>query len=307
MRSSVLKLLFVLFFVSKIHSQNDTLPYILVLGITQDGGYPQAGCTKTCCEMAWKSDSVRKNVVSLAVVFPKQKKWWLFEATPDIGRQLRMFAKLTNSQFQLLPEGVFLTHAHIGHYTGLMQFGREVMNTKELPVYVLPKMKSFLEKNGPWQQLIRIKNISLRDLKVDSVSNIAESFSVKPFKAPHRDEYSETAGFLINAGQRKTLFIPDINNWNSINLLPKLAECDQAFLDGTFYTADELPNREIKEVPHPPVINTMQLLKTQSDEARAKVYFIHFNHTNPLLNNKQTRSSVIKAGFNIAEEGKKYY
>jgi pyrroloquinoline quinone biosynthesis protein B len=278
-----------------------------VLGIAQDGGYPQAGCTKTCCEMAWKNDSVRKNVVSLAVVFPKQKKWWLFEATPDISRQLRMFSKLTNSQFQFLPEGVFLTHAHIGHYTGLMQFGREVMNTKDLPVYVLPKMKSFLEKNGPWGQLAKIKNISLRDLKTDSISIISESFSVKPFKAPHRDEYSETAGFLINTGQKKTLFIPDINNWSSINLMPKLNECDKAFLDGTFYTADELPNREIKEVPHPTVTGTMQLLRNQNDSTRAKVHFIHFNHTNPLLTNKQTRGNVLKAGFNIAEEGKKYY
>jgi pyrroloquinoline quinone biosynthesis protein B len=278
-----------------------------VLGIAQDGGYPQAGCTKTCCEMAWKNDTVRKNVVSLAVVFPKQKKWWLFEATPDISRQLRMFSKLTNSQFQFLPEGVFLTHAHIGHYTGLMQFGREVLNTKELPVYVLPKMKSFLEKNGPWGQLVRIKNISLRELKTDSVSAISESFSVKPFKAPHRDEYSETAGFIINTGKKKTLFIPDINNWSSINLMSRLNECNQAFLDGTFYTADELPNRDIKEVMHPLVTGTMQLLRSQSDSTKAKVHFIHFNHTNPLLTNKQTKNNVLKAGFNIAEEGRKYY
>jgi pyrroloquinoline quinone biosynthesis protein B len=307
MRSSALKLFLLLFLSSKVYSQNDTLPYILVLGIAQDGGYPQAGCTKTCCEMAWKNDTVRKNVVSLAVVFPKQKKWWLFEATPDISRQLRMFSKLTNSQFQFLPEGVFLTHAHIGHYTGLMQFGREVLNTKELPVYVLPKMKSFLEKNGPWGQLVRIKNISLRELKTDSVSAISESFSVKPFKAPHRDEYSETAGFIINTGKKKTLFIPDINNWSSINLMSRLNECNQAFLDGTFYTADELPNRDIKEVMHPLVTGTMQLLRSQSDSTKAKVHFIHFNHTNPLLTNKQTKNNVLKAGFNIAEEGRKYY
>jgi len=30
----------------------------------------------------------------------------------------------------------------MGHYTGLMHFGREVMGTNNLPVYAMPKMKT---------------------------------------------------------------------------------------------------------------------------------------------------------------------
>ena len=52
---------------------------------------------------------------------------------------LNDISKITNLS------GVFLTHAHIGHYTGLMNFGNEAMGTKELPVFCMPKMKSFFK------------------------------------------------------------------------------------------------------------------------------------------------------------------
>ncbi|MES2689480.1 MAG: pyrroloquinoline quinone biosynthesis protein PqqB, partial [Bacteroidota bacterium] len=108
-----------------VKAQNDSLPYVLVLGVAQDGGYPHIGCKKKCCEMAWQAGSLKINVVSLALVDPVEKKWWLFEATPDITGQLHLFASLTKNTFDYLPAGIFITHAHIGHYTGLMQLGRE--------------------------------------------------------------------------------------------------------------------------------------------------------------------------------------
>lgn len=57
----------------KFYSQNDTIPFIQVLGVAQDGGYPNLGCQKKCCEMAWKDENKKRYVVSLAVVDPKQK------------------------------------------------------------------------------------------------------------------------------------------------------------------------------------------------------------------------------------------
>jgi len=89
-------------------------------------------------------------VCPLPLVDSSARKWWLFEATPDIKISITVFQEiLPEDYYKYMPEGIFITHAHIGHYTGLMQFGKEVMNTKELPVYVLPRMKNFLETNGP--------------------------------------------------------------------------------------------------------------------------------------------------------------
>jgi pyrroloquinoline quinone biosynthesis protein B len=210
-------------------------PFMIVLGVAQDGGYPHIGCQKECCTRAWKNDSLARSVVSLALVDPSNKKWWLFEATPDITRQLHQFQQLTDSEYNFLPDGIFITHAHIGHYTGLMYLGKEAMNTKDVSVYVLPKMKSFLENNGPWSQLVNIHNIKITALTADSNFNLSDGISVIPFTVPHRDEYSETAGFRINAGERKYLFIPDIDKWQKWNkdIVEEVKQVDVAFLDGT--------------------------------------------------------------------------
>ena len=76
----------------------------------------------------------------------------------------------------LLPESIYITHAHIGHYTGLMYFGREALGAKDLMVRVLPRMSNFLQNNGPWSQLVDINNIKIKEinfgLSTNELSNI---------------------------------------------------------------------------------------------------------------------------------------
>ncbi|MES2419618.1 MAG: MBL fold metallo-hydrolase [Bacteroidota bacterium] len=282
--------------------------YIIILGVAQDGGYPHMGCQKECCAQAWKNPTLRRNVVSLALVDPVSKKWWLFEATPDIKQQLQDFSVQTQKKYAYLPEGVFITHAHIGHYTGLMQFGREVMNTKELKVYVLPKLKSYLAQNGPWNQLVKLHNINLIELKVNTPLNIANN-SVSAFTVPHRDEYAETAGFKIITPTKKYLFIPDIDKWNKWdkNIVAEIKDIDVAFLDATFYTNTELGNRAIAEVPHPLVTETEALLAKEDSATKKKIYFIHFNHTNPLLWQTAAQEDLLKKGFNLAKQAQMFH
>ncbi len=184
-------------------AQNVSSVHIMVLGVSQDGGYPHTGCSKRCCTMAWENDSMRRYVVSLALVDPISRKWWLFEATPDMKMQLRYFQALTKGRYNFLPDGIFVTHAHIGHYTGLMELGKEVMGTVGVPVYTLPKMKTFLETNGPWSQLVKLNNIKLISMQADTAIFLTPSVSVSASPVPHRDEYSETAGFKINTPNKK--------------------------------------------------------------------------------------------------------
>ncbi len=303
----IFHILFIILTCQHIYSQNAGLPYVQILGIAQDGGYPHMGCTKKCCEMVWKNDSMKKYVVSLALVDPVSKKWWLFEATPDIKEQLQYFKNLTNGEYPYLPAGIIITHAHIGHYTGLMELGREVMNTKEVPVYVLPKLATFLETNGPWSQLVKLNNIVIHKLKEDTVFALFENVNITAFRVPHRDEYSETAGFKISSGNRKYLFIPDIDKWEKWNksIVKEVESVDYALIDATFYSGDELPNRKISEVPHPLVNETMELFKNENSKTKSKIYFIHMNHTNPLLWDPNVQNSVNKNGFNFAKQGLK--
>jgi pyrroloquinoline quinone biosynthesis protein B len=189
-----------------------------------------------------------------------------------------------------------------------MEFGREAMGTKGLPVYVLPKMKSFLESNGPWSQLVSLKNITLREMQADVPVGLSDDIIILPFQVPHRDEFSETAGFKIVTPSRRYLFIPDIDKWSKFekDIVEEVEKVDVAFLDASFYTAQELPGRDLREIPHPLVTETMKLFKSSSQSTKSKVHFIHFNHSNPLISDTVAQESVTSDGFNLARQGATY-
>ena len=275
-------------------------PFVVVLGTLQDGGSPHMGCEKDCC----KNLDALKKVVSLGLIDPVSNKKLLLEASPDYVAQTRMLKGLLTSSANKLPDGIFLTHAHIGHYAGLMFLGKEAMNSKAVPVYAMPKMKSFLENNGPWSQLVTLDNIQINPLSEGKWENISPSLRVKPILVPHRDEFSETVGFIIEGPHKKLLFIPDIDKWEKwkTDIVSLIKEVDHALIDGTFYSAAEVGNRNIAEIPHPLVQESMQLFDSLSTKEKGKIMFIHFNHTNPLLNEQSKEARLVKSkGFRIAK------
>jgi pyrroloquinoline quinone biosynthesis protein B len=285
--------------------QNLPDQFLVILGIAQDAGYPQAGCEKECCAAYYSGEEPKKSVTCLALVDKKAKQYWLLEATPDIAAQLKhMQAYLPATDYT--PDGIFITHAHIGHYTGLMQLGREAMGAKDIPVWVMPRMDFFLSNNGPWSQLVSLQNIRLNRLRADTTVKLNASFSITPVKVPHRDEYSETVGFIIQNEKKKVLFIPDIDKWEKWerDITEQIKQVDAALLDGTFYKNGELPGRDMREVPHPFVEESLQKFSGLSSKDKSKVVFIHFNHTNPLLKKESDeKGKVRKEGFAVAEEG----
>jgi len=277
-------------------------PYVMVLGIAQDAGYPQMNCKKECCAAAWENPELQRNTSCLAIVDPISKEQWIIDATPNIKEQLQTLKQKTGTEKL---DGILLTHAHMGHYTGLMHFGREVMGTDNLPVFAMPKMKTFLEENGPWSQLVELENISLQKLKSDSIINLNENIKIKPFLVPHRDEFSETVGYEITINNKSLIFIPDIDKWGKweTNITELIKKVDYAFLDATFYKNGEL-KRDMSEIPHPFVEESMDLFSELPEKDKQKVYFIHFNHTNPLLiEGSVSQKEVLKKGFNLAKEG----
>lgn len=284
-------------------------PFAVVLGIAQDAGYPQAGCRKACCRNAWQVPSLRRMVACLAVVDPETGEAWMIDATPDFKDQLYRLEHILPGEPVSLA-GIFLTHAHIGHYTGLMHLGREAMGTKEMPVYAMPRMHYFLENNGPWSQLVTLKNIEIHPLHADSAIVLNERLRIVPVPVPHRDEFSETVGYKIEGPGKTLLYIPDIDKWNlwKRDILAAVKEVDYALLDGSFFKNGEIPGRDMSEIPHPFIVESMGIFGSLPGLEKAKVHFIHFNHTNPvLLENSEAQKNVVGKGFGIAEEGEKFY
>jgi len=280
-------------------------PQVVVLGIAQDGGYPQAGCRKDCCKSVWSDPDRRRHVSCLAIVDPKTKQRWIIDATPDFREQLRMLDESSAVTTQPGIDGILLTHAHIGHYAGLVHLGREVMGTKAVPVYAMPRMRDFLENNGPWDQLIQLNNIDLRPAEDGVPIQLNDRITVTPFLVPHRDEYTETAGYRIEGPTRSVIYISDIDKWDrwDTSIIEMLSGVSAAYLDATFYMEGEIPGRSMADIPHPFIEESMALFDSLPDAEKAKVRFIHFNHTNPVLDpESDARRRIEAAGYRAAEE-----
>tara|TARA_B100000519_G_scaffold44128_1_gene34967 strand:- start:351 stop:1253 length:903 start_codon:yes stop_codon:yes gene_type:complete len=279
-------------------------PYVVVLGIAQDGGLPHAGCDKTCCKGLWETNEGEK-VSCIGVVDPRTKQSWLIDATPDLPEQLRTLTLDHKTELA----GIFLTHAHMGHYVGLLQLGREVMGAKDIPIYAMPRMKSFLENNGPWNQLVELENIKIQSLKEGKELKIGEQLFIEPFLVPHRDEYSETVGFRIMGPEQSLIYIPDIDKWEKWeqNIYKLVMNIDFALIDGTFFSQDELPHRNMDEIPHPFIVESMETLFNLSTPHRNKVHFIHLNHSNPAIKKNSAAENHIRSKrFNIARENHQF-
>ncbi len=282
---------------------------LVVLGTIQDAGFPQIGCTKSCCAKAFEEPDHAKKVVSLGLIDPENDKTYLFDATPDMVTQMKMLTQLETKSDKELADGIFLTHAHIGHYTGLMFLGKEAIDAKGVPLYIMPKMKDFLVNNGPWSQLVTRQNVILNELEQEKSVQLSKDIEVIPFKVPHRDEFSETVGYKIKGPTKSALFIPDIDKWEKWEkqVIDEIKQVDYAFIDATFFNGKEINNRDMAEIPHPFVIESMEKFKGLSKKEKGKIVFIHFNHTNPLIDPKSEETQyVLEQGFNIARMNTTY-
>ena len=276
---------------------------IHVLGTAQDGGYPHAGCKKDCCISVWDKASLHRLPSSIAAIDKNNNKFYLFDITPNVKEQLHML-----NQYNCDLAGIFITHAHVGHYLGLMDLGLEIMNTKNIPVYVMPRMKQFISNNEQMNQLIDNNNIKLINI-VDNKTIVFDNLSVTPFNVPHRNELSETVGFRLLSSNKSIIYLPDIDDWDSwnVDLSKFVADNDILFLDGTFYKKTEIKSRNVSRIPHPEITDTMKRLSNLSDSDKKRVHFIHFNHTNDAIReNSDASNHIIEEGFLISSDNQTF-
>jgi pyrroloquinoline quinone biosynthesis protein B len=289
-------------------ARRDGPPWLVVLGSAQDGGIPQAGSPD---HPAWVNTDLRRRVVSLGLVEPATGQRWIFEATPDFREQLHLLDEIAPVDASPGLAGIFLTHAHIGHYTGLIFLGHESLGAREVPVFAMPGMRHFLSNNGPWSQLVGYGNIVLRALEAGTPVPLGDRLSVTPFLVPHRQEFAEVVGFRIEGPNRTVLFIPDIDSWEEwdawgVSIEDEIASVDVAYLDATFFADGELPGRDMSGFPHPFIAHSMERFGALPEAERGKIRFIHLNHSNPAADpDAAVRAEIEAGGFFVAAEGER--
>lgn len=270
---------------------------LIILGSGQDAGIPQAGCRCNNCRKAMKEPAYRRSGPSAAALDENNGAFYLIDASPYLKYQVeKVFEILAGYGLEDKAElkGILLTHAHLGHCYGLWNLGKEVMNTQLLPVYCTPSMKRFLASSHPFQALVEGKNINIIEIRPGEELKF-EGFGCVPLEIPHRNEITDTVGYIISSTKR-VLYIPDADRWTE-KLLDEIRNADIALIDGTFYSKDELPRYD--EVPHPSIKETMELL----GEVEGRVIFTHINHTNPVNGDGEEKREVEGRGFAIGYDG----
>ncbi len=274
----------------------------VVLGIAQDGGVPHIGCTQELCVSARRDPSRRQRVASLGLVDDRSGQRFMVDATPDLASQLESLNQGRADVDRRRPvDGILLTHAHVGHYAGLMYLGREALGARGVPVLSTPRMARFLRENGPWSQLVSLGNIELREIEPGVEIALTPALRVTAVRVPHREEFSDTVGYVVRGPTSSLLYVPDIDQWDKWErrVEDEVGRVDHALLDATFHSADELPGRVASEVPHPLVAQSMRRLSAFV----RRVAFIHLNHTNRLLFDPAAVAECEAAGFRVARDG----
>jgi pyrroloquinoline quinone biosynthesis protein B len=272
----------------------------VLLGVAQDGGVPQAGCTCDYCQRAHADPTQRQLVVCLGLIDHVAHKTWLIDATPDLREQLHALQQATPGY---VCAGILLTHAHMGHYAGLIHLGREAWNTVTLPVYASPTLCGFLRTHAPWSQLVDLGNIALQELEPDAQVALSPRLHVTPVPSPHRNEWSDTVAFVVRGPQRALFYCPDTDDWEAWGpeLARTLEQAAVALLDGCFFSADELPGRNLAEIPHPTVVRSVAQLGDWVHNCQ--ISFIHLNHTNPLYHAGPEQTWLRQQCYHVGRTG----
>lgn len=273
---------------------------IFLLGIMQDGGLPQAGCRCRHCRQALTGTRPPQWVASLGILDRSGQRWYLVDATPDLPRQV---AWMQQQAPEAVLSGILITHAHMGHYTGLLHLGREAWNTHQMPVWGDRRLCALLRQHAPWSQLVAHGNLTLHPLTPGVPLRLAPDLHVRPIRVPHRNEWSDMLAFRIESAGQALFYCPDADRWEGWDppLESHLQQVRVALLDGTFYRREEIAHRALEEIPHPCIREALPRLQPYA----SRILFTHLNHTNPLLHAGPEREALLRQGFGVARQGQR--
>lgn len=281
-------------------------PLLTLLGTGQDGGVPQAGCGCANCLAAF-ADARRRRYPVAVGVRDAVGGMHLIEATRALPEQLRVWSEAVGMEVPVRPNTVLLTHAHLGHIEGMGQFGREAMGCSGVPLVASDSVVELLADRNllePFEQAqtdeFGVPALSVPGVEIDFI------------QVPHRADASDTYAILIGGESARVLFLPDHDDWEQT--LHAVGEADprawfaslrltHVLLDATFWSAEELTGRDISEVPHPLVEDTLARLGTLQ-RGDPEIHLIHLNHSNPLNDPAGPQRLAIEAsGWLVGQRG----
>jgi pyrroloquinoline quinone biosynthesis protein B len=290
---------------------------IRVLGSCAGGGLPQWNCGGANSQRARQHDpDVPPRTQPSLAVSADGARWTLLNASPDVRQQLAAFPALhPRPGTRDLPlDGVVLTSAELDCTLGLLvmreSLSYRIVSTPWVRSALLDHDAAFRLLEPCWGAAPLDKALPL---DADGALEL-RMFPVAPKLPPHlRDlvkaQRETTVGLRITerASGKRLVFVPGLKTLDSA-VLAELAAADLRFVDGTFFSADEL--RALRPgapdafaMGHLPVSGPESSLAALA-ELPGRTFYIHMNNTNPLLDRRSPeRARVERAGVEVADDG----
>ena len=280
---------------------------LVVVGIAQDGGVPQAGCSCERCVSALNEPTNILYPVS-CVIRGLDGSVHLVEATRSLSLQLGIASASLGMGDSLIPDSVTLTHAHLGHIDGIGQFGKEAMGQSGVPLFASSSVIRVLDErrlSSPFRANETLPGASFSPTE-------GCGFELEFVRVPHRDEHSDTHAIKVIGPNHSLLFLPDHDNWGQTLEMAGAGSIREwlssmgvgfAMIDGTFWSDGELGGRDMAQVPHPTISESLELLGEKRD-GDPDIIFIHLNHTNPALDESSNQAKYLSSlGWSIGKQG----
>jgi len=290
---------------------------VRVLGSAAGGGYPQWNCNCNVCAAARSGDgrALSRSQSSIAVR-GEGGRWWLVNASPDLRQQLAELPSEHGDGLRLTPfDGVVLTDAEIDHTAGLLLL-RE--SSVPLTVYSTDPVRQALSEHYPVLTMLeRYCGVRWESLEGDGPISLDAALEVEVFPTGGDpplyvgDALPELRAIGLTIRDRATAgvltYAPALEALDDA-ILARFDESDYVFVDGTFWTRDELvalglAERDAYAMGHQPLLGpdgTLERLRHLS----AKTILVHVNNTNPiLLEDSAERSLVVADGVEVARDG----
>jgi pyrroloquinoline quinone biosynthesis protein B len=298
---------------------------IKVLGSAAGGGFPQWNCGCGNCHRL-RQGTLRGKARSQAqvAVSADGQAWFLLNASADLRTQIEATPELhpLAGTRQSPIAGIVLSSGDLDNVLGLLLL-REF---QPLQVFSTAAIRQIVSQDNSFFRLLeRVPGqVTWTEIRPGGVFELKSSGAciccrviALPGSFPayvsesQRERLSKEQAVLalvLESNERKALFAPALPAVTK-ELRATMQDCDLLFVDGTFWSDDELKRvrgggptaREMGHLPAGGPEGSMEQLA--SLKAQRKIY-IHINNTNPMLDEESAQHRQAReAGWKIAEDG----
>lgn len=294
---------------------------VRVLGSAAGGGVPQWNCACDNCSAARAGRRVQRTQSGLAVSADGER-WLLLNCSPDIGAQIQSFAPLHPRKPRGTPiAGILFTDANVDHLGGLAtlrQSGqhRFIIRSSAIVRAIATAQAAYAPFSQPPHRWLE----SPLDVPCQATSEddiVGNQLAVRalsvPGTTPGYDGRRRMPGAVVAYEvsdldcKNRLLFAPVFSSVDAA-LHAAIASVQVAFVDGTFYTADELVAQHLlpkraESLGHQSVAGEAGTLERLRGIG-TRVIFTHLNNSNPMLEPSSAASQEIReAAAEIAYDG----